>query len=229
MSKPLSEFTGALVESAGPLDPPVMLVLRRKGLRQISGNQRVALYRNDAMNLEVAVPYEPGRWSGQNVAATVKEAAHDDMFGEYIHHLGNRDLRSASHVAGQVERAFGTDAAKHFRTAADFHVRGDAQKAAHHYQKFEQTLKEHVETIEESVLHKLRHIARSKSFGDIMYKNGQQSRVDPRDATKVLKFWAVAHDKNRKVIEKLINSGDSGLQQVCKFVDDHMKHKKAKK
>jgi hypothetical protein len=229
MSKPLSEFTGALVEAAGPLDPPAVLVLRRKGIRQIGPGQRVALYVNDGLNIEIAMPYAPGKIGGQKVTATVKEAAHDDMYGEYLNHLGHRDLRSAQHVAGQVERAYGTDAVKHFRSAAEHHIRGDVEKASHHYHKFESTLKEHTEQLEESVLHKLRHIARSKQFGDIMYKGGQASRVDPRDATKVLKFWSVAHDKNRKVIEKMINSGDSGLQQVCKFVDDHMKHKKSGK
>jgi len=231
MSKPLSEFTTAALvdEGTGPQDPPMNVVLRRKAIRQLPGNQRVALYVNDALGLEVTLPYEPGKIGGKQAIAQIKEMAHDDLYGEYLHHLSRGDTRSAEHIAGKVERNYGTDAVKHFRHAAKLHAEGSVGKAAIHYSKFENSLREHVvmmneEALGEAMLHKLRHIARSGQFGDVTFNAGQPStRVDPSHATKVLKLWGVSNSANRRRIERMINTGHSGIQQVANFVDDHYK------
>lgn len=228
--KLLSEFTNRVLdESVGPEDPPMNVVLRRKAIRQLPGNQRVALYVNDTLGIEVTIPYKPGNISGRKAIAQIKEMAHDDLYGEYLHHLTKGDTRSAEHIVGKVERNYGTDAMKHFRVAAKYHADGDLNRAARHYSKFENSLREHVElmseeTLDEAMLHKLRHIARSNQFGDVTFKAGQPStRVDPTDATKVLKIWSKANPANRRRIERMINAGHSGIQQVSNFVDDHMK------
>jgi hypothetical protein len=231
MSKPLSEFTTAALvdETVGPEDPPMNVVLRRKAIRQLPGNQKVALYVNDALGLEVAIPYKKGEIGGRKAVAQLKEMAHDDLYGEYLHHLTKGDTRSAEHIASKVERNYGTDAMKHFRVAAKLHSEGNVAKAARHYAKFESSMHEHVEMMNEEVLgeamlHKLRHIARSNQFGDVTFKAGAPStRVDPSHATKVLKIWSVSSDANRRRIERMINAGHSGIQQVANFVDDHMK------
>lgn len=232
MSKPLSEFTSAalLDEKGGMSDPPMMVVLRRKAIRQLPGNrQRVALYVNDALGLEVTFPYELGQIGGKKATASLKENTHDVLYGEYLHYLQIEDYKSAEHIAGKVERDYGTDSLNHFRVAAKLHCEGDTEGASDEYKLFEETLEQHTTLMSENVLHKLRHIARSQQFGDVTFKAGKDgkagpaSRVDPKDATKILKFWAVATPGNRKAIEKHINSGHSGIQKIVKFVDDHYK------
>lgn len=239
MSKLLSQITAAaqVDEGKGAADPPMNIVLRRKAIRQLPGNQRVALYVNDSLGLEVTLPYKPGEVGGKKAIAQLKEMAHDDLYGEYLHHLSKGDTRSAEHIASKVERNYGTDAVKHFRTAANLHAKGNVERAARHYNRFEGSLKEHVELMNEEVLgeamlHKLRHIARSNQFGDVTFKAGQPStRVDPSDATKVLKLWAVANAANRRRIERMVNAGHSGILQIANFSDDHhkMTQRKTKK
>jgi hypothetical protein len=231
MTKPLSEFTGALDEKVtGQSDPPMMLVLRRKAIRQFpgTGDERVALYVNDALGIEISVPYKKGQIGGQKAVAQIKEQAHDVMYGEYLHHLAAGDHRAAEHIASKVERAHGFAAGKHFRTAGKMHAEGDVNKAAHHYDRFEHSMAEHTEfMLAEGMLHKLRHIARSKQHGDVSSK-GAMIRVDPKDATKVLKLWAVLKPHHRKKLEKIINSGSGGIGQIVKFSDDHHKLSKSK-
>jgi hypothetical protein len=48
------------------LDPPAMLVMRRKSIRQFPNGQRVALYYVDKINKYVTVPYEGMQWSTSN-------------------------------------------------------------------------------------------------------------------------------------------------------------------
>ena len=45
------------------LDPPAVLIMRRKSVRQFSNGQRVALYYVDKINKYVTVPYTASQWS----------------------------------------------------------------------------------------------------------------------------------------------------------------------
>jgi hypothetical protein len=45
------------------LDPPAVLIMRRKSIRQFPNGQRVALYYVDKINKYVTVPYENMQWS----------------------------------------------------------------------------------------------------------------------------------------------------------------------
>jgi hypothetical protein len=45
------------------LDPPAVLIMRRKSVRQFPNGQRVALYFVDKINKYVTVPYEDMAWS----------------------------------------------------------------------------------------------------------------------------------------------------------------------
>jgi hypothetical protein len=45
------------------LDPPAVLIMRRKSVRQFPNGQRVALYYVDKINRYVTVPYEDMQWS----------------------------------------------------------------------------------------------------------------------------------------------------------------------
>jgi hypothetical protein len=47
-----------------PLDPPAVLIMRRKSVRQFPNGQRVAMYYVDKINKYVTVPYTAMQWSG---------------------------------------------------------------------------------------------------------------------------------------------------------------------
>ena len=55
-------------DNAKPMDPPAVLIMRRKQIRQFPGGQRVALYYVDKINKYITVPYTAMQWS-----ATVEE------------------------------------------------------------------------------------------------------------------------------------------------------------
>jgi len=57
--KTFSEFRGTLKEGKlGKLpDPPPMITLRRRGIRQFPTGETIVLYRNDKLNLDVSVPF----------------------------------------------------------------------------------------------------------------------------------------------------------------------------
>ncbi len=46
-----------------PMDPPAVLIMKRKWIRQYPNNQRVALYYVDKINKYVTVPYTGMQWS----------------------------------------------------------------------------------------------------------------------------------------------------------------------
>jgi len=50
-------------ESKDSMDPPAVLIMKRKSVRQFPNNQRVALYYVDKINKYVTVPYTAMQWS----------------------------------------------------------------------------------------------------------------------------------------------------------------------
>ena len=66
--KSFNQFKTDLVESRDKsLDPPAVLVMRRKSIRQYPGGQRVALYFVDKINKYITVPYTEYQWSSSGV------------------------------------------------------------------------------------------------------------------------------------------------------------------
>jgi len=59
-SNPVMEGKTSLSQD---LDPPAVLIMRRKSIRQFPNGQRVALYYVDKINKYVTVPYENMQWS----------------------------------------------------------------------------------------------------------------------------------------------------------------------
>lgn len=53
-----------------PMDPPAVLIMKRKSIRQFPGNQRVALYYVDKINKYVTVPYTAMQWSSTGAMDT---------------------------------------------------------------------------------------------------------------------------------------------------------------
>jgi hypothetical protein len=48
---------------SGPMDPPAVLIMKRKSIRQFSDGQRVALYYVEKLDKYVTVPYTAMQWS----------------------------------------------------------------------------------------------------------------------------------------------------------------------
>jgi hypothetical protein len=63
--KTLKEFRSEVLKEDhnNSMDPPNMLIMKRKSIRQFPNNQRVALYYVDKINKYVTVPYTAMQWS----------------------------------------------------------------------------------------------------------------------------------------------------------------------
>ena len=62
--KTFKQFVNSLEESSrNTMDPPNILIMKRKSIRQYSNGQRVALYFVDKVNKYVTVPYTAYQWS----------------------------------------------------------------------------------------------------------------------------------------------------------------------
>lgn len=57
-------------ESKDSMDPPAVLIMKRKSIRQFPNNQRVALYYVDKINKYVTVPYTAMQWSSSGAMDT---------------------------------------------------------------------------------------------------------------------------------------------------------------
>jgi hypothetical protein len=55
-----------------PVDPPAVLVMKRKSIRQFPNNQRVALYYVDKIHKYVTVPYTSMQWSSSTIPEEFK-------------------------------------------------------------------------------------------------------------------------------------------------------------
>jgi hypothetical protein len=58
------------------MDPPPILIMRRKSIRQFPNGQRVALYYVDKINKYVTVPYEEMQWGATFEESTMNQLAH---------------------------------------------------------------------------------------------------------------------------------------------------------
>lgn len=69
------------------LDPPTVLVMRRKSVRQFPNGQRVALYYIDKLNKYVTVPYDDMEWSAtseETVFDLLKKVKEENVIVEHL-------------------------------------------------------------------------------------------------------------------------------------------------
>ncbi|NBW58686.1 hypothetical protein EBR43_13100 [bacterium] len=67
---------------AKPMDPPPILIMRRKSIRQFGNGQRVAMYYVDKLNKYVTIPYGEMAWAAEELEIT------DGVIEENVmHHL----------------------------------------------------------------------------------------------------------------------------------------------
>jgi len=58
------EDTRGVIVEASESDPPPVMMMRRKSIRKLSGNQKVALYYVDKINKYITIPYGSGGLTG---------------------------------------------------------------------------------------------------------------------------------------------------------------------
>ena len=74
--KTLKEFRSSNVINEAhdkQMDPPNILIMKRKSIRQFPNGQRVALYYVDKVNKYVTVPYTAMQWSSSGPTAAPTE------------------------------------------------------------------------------------------------------------------------------------------------------------
>lgn len=73
--KTLKEFRSMINEGAShdAMDPPQVLIMKRKWVRVFPNNQRVALYHVDKINKYVTVPYTAMQWSSSAPTSATEE------------------------------------------------------------------------------------------------------------------------------------------------------------
>jgi hypothetical protein len=117
------------------LDPPAVLIMRRKSVRQFPNGQRVALYYVDKINKYVTVPYEDMQWSTseETVFDKIKQV-NEDKKSIVVEHMDGSTSEITPQMAKQMmelhkkineaNKAKMLDmleaSAKHFQTIAKF-------------------------------------------------------------------------------------------------------------
>jgi hypothetical protein len=118
------------------LDPPAVLIMRRKSVRQFPNGQRVALYYVDKINKYVTVPYEDMAWSSaseetvfdkvkqvneskQNIVVEHLDGSTSEVTPQMAKHM--MDLYKKINEANKAKMLDMLEAsAKHFQTIAKF-------------------------------------------------------------------------------------------------------------
>lgn len=77
-----------MTKKSAPQDPPVLLVMRRKSIRQFPNGQRVALYFIDKLNKYVSVPYD----DKGNMSLTIEEYEYEESIIEQLENIVNESV-----------------------------------------------------------------------------------------------------------------------------------------
>lgn len=188
-------------------DPPVVLVLRRKAIRMFPHGQSVAQYRNDNLNIDIAIPYTPGDL-GKKVTrvATSEEMVshpHHSIPGAVNHHFAgaeghaeyvNRVEKTGHQIHSHGEHSFSV----HPETG---HVHGVYNKSTGHgihsshklysnlksvKQKFKSSKVATSEGINEAMSAELKKIRKERG----MFKRDLSRQEDRFETTKQRLDWA---------------------------------------
>jgi hypothetical protein len=90
------------------LDPPAMLVMRRKSIRQFPNGQRVALYYVDKINKYVTVPYEGMQWAAikeETIFEKVKQVK-ENKKPVVVEHLDGSTTEVTPKVANDIMQLY---------------------------------------------------------------------------------------------------------------------------
>ena len=118
------------------MDPPAILIMRRKSIRQFPNGQRVGLYYVDKINKYVTVPYEDMQWGATFEETIINQLKHSAQYKDnvVVEHFDGTKTEVTPEVAhniialykkiNEANRAKMIDmleaSSKHFQTIAKF-------------------------------------------------------------------------------------------------------------
>lgn len=214
----------------GLQDPPMIVVLRRTAIRLFPGNQRVALYTNDKLGIEVSVPYEAGQIGGKKLTAVMKEetSAHAKAtrwFGDYLTHTVGGHKDKAAKMREDITRRHGLTVASHLHNAATAYRDGNFKQADAAFGHLTRAMSEEVKLpqLMEGAIHKLHHIATTKTDGDVIFKNGATARVSAQQALAVVKLHKALTPENKVKLENQVNGSPEDMRAVIEFSNENLK------
>lgn len=217
-----------LSEAPSMIDPPTVLVLRRTAIRLFPGGDRVAKYKNDNYDIEIAIPYNPKTLGKALISTSVTESTADNLLGSYITHAQgaaqhDKHFKPLAAIKRIVAKRYGQQAVKHFTAAGDKYVAGE-HGANRHYAKFKSVVDATGadKPIHEAAIHQIHTITKTKSPADVSFKSGGSARVSPQQAAVIMRLHTVMKPENKAKIEALVNSGPDGLAKVAEFASNNL-------
>lgn len=235
--KTLQEFK--IPESKEPHSPdilPAVLIMKRKSVRVFNSGKKVALYHNDKLGIDIAIPFGDSEVSTVVKEDVIAEKMHDDLFGNYTDALKKHYQLSGSHVdhpelaklKAHVMHRYGKQAFTHFHAAADHYLNGEVAQASRNYSKFERKIDEEfaevieAEVLEEAVIHKIHQILKSKTDGDVVFANGSKHKVSHPQAHHIMKLHTLSTPENKAELEKLMTT-PAGIKKIADFAAENLK------
>lgn len=214
----------------GLQDPPMIVVLRRTAIRLFPGNQRVALYTNDRLGIEVSVPYEHGQIGGKKITAVMKEqsdreAQAANRLGEYLHALTHNDVARADSLRSDFAKHHGKLAADHLHLTATNYKNGEYKKADHHWRKMFSHINEERQTpvLQEHAIHLIHKIAKTGQDGHVVFKNGATARMSAQQALAIVKLHKALTPENKKRLEDAVGGSPEEMRKVHEFSKENLK------
>lgn len=219
-------------------EPPMVVVLKRKGIRNFPDGQRVALYHSDVLGIDVSVPYYANGPRQDHTAHAVHEETISEDYGRAAK-VGMGFPKDTMHhvrIGQDMEYYHSKTAYRHHGTLVHkdhrgYHVKDQATGETHKFRywnrkRYEKdTAKLHPkrvdeETIQETAMHRINKIMDSGLEDVVVFKNGGSARIHPNTAKCIMDLHGKVNGTNKKKIAELINTSPAGLAKVAKFAMD---------
>jgi hypothetical protein len=191
--KSFKEFTQSESTLDQTISPPMMLQMKRIGIRNFAGGQRVALYRNDKFGLEFSVPYDPQNGKLHAIpTATNEEVVSESMPSGVI----KQKQRLATLSAQELIAHFSEVAQKQNKsieqvTRSTAWRHGFGENSGHYWDKIKHLKEENLNEISRSTLKSyfnkaLTNTVELKKSGDkTKYDAWLLSKTDPDKSKKL--------------------------------------------
>jgi len=158
------------------------------------------------------------------------------MFGYYTNALKLHYKAGSKHtdhpdlakIKEHIVQRYGKQAHSHLHAAAEHYLNNNVGQATHRYNKFLRTIDEdfeeyvYPETVEEATIHKIHHIAKTKTDGEVVFGNGSRHKLSAAQAAHLVKLHTMMTPQNKATIEKHMNSAE-GLTKVADFAAQNLK------
>lgn len=225
-------------------DPPMLLMLKRMGIRNFLGGQRVVVYSNPQLKIEIAIPYDYK--NGKLIPSTqmqVKENYQElyeitpppkvkgvSRYGNNSIYVQMRNKMIGKSVKPKNINDF-ADWYEHMEKKHNgevqfkIHNAGNVTSAyaggkpvgSYHHDKRIGIVGE--EFLYETPMHRINTILKNGKEDSVLFLNGASARVHPVTAKAIHDLWHKVNNTNKNKLSELVNSSPEGLVKVAKFAD----------